>query len=226
MFILIDKPKGITSHDVIDSVRKITGEERVGHAGTLDPNATGLLIVGVGRESTRDLGTVLKNKKTYLAEIILGEERDTDDVEGEVIVTNSKSQDKISKEKIVKILKGFVGEQIQTPPSYSAIRIKGKKSYELARKGIKVELSPRKVLIYSIKLQKYKYPKLQIETEVSSGTYIRALARDIGRKLGYGAYINNLRRIRIENFKIEDSVSLERLNRDNWKSFALSYLSK
>ena len=220
MFLLIDKPKGMTSHDVIDGVRRITGERRVGHAGTLDPNATGLLIVGVGREATRKLGKIAKDtKKTYIAEIFLGETRDTDDVEGKTVKSTSLSL-RLNQREIKQILKKFAGEQEQVPPAYSAIKIKGKKAYELAREGKSLSLSSRKVVIYSIKLLKYKYPVLKIETEVSSGTYIRALARDIGEKLGCGAYLKNLRRTGIGNYKIENAVVLEKISKDNWMDMA------
>jgi len=221
MFLLIDKPKGVTSHDVVDKVRKVTGEKKVGHAGTLDPNATGLLIVGVGRESTKKLGKIAKDtKKTYEAEIFLGEERDTDDAEG-VVISKAKGFLPPGENEIEKMLASFVGEQMQTPPVYSALKIKGKKAYELARKGKKVNLKPRKVVIYSIKLVSYKFPILEIKTTVSSGTYIRALARDIGKKLSCGAYLRNLRRTRIGKFDIKDAVKLENLDRGNWKNFVI-----
>ncbi len=211
MLILIDKPKGMTSHDVVDEVRRITGEKRVGHGGTLDPNATGLLIVGVGRESTKKLGQIAKNKKEYEAEIVLGEERDTDDSEGrKLAIFNSQFSinSQISKIQIIKVLNFFLGVQEQVPPLYSAIKIKGKKAYKLAREGKKVVLQPRKVVIYSIKLLSYSYPVLRISCLVSSGTYIRALARDIGRKLGCGAYLKELRRTKIGDYNLSEAVSL------------------
>lgn len=221
MFILIDKPKGITSHDVVDRVREITGERRVGHAGTLDPNATGLLIIGVRRNATKNLWRIAKNQKTYVAEICLGEERDTDDAEGEVISTCSSTIPDIKN--IKKTLRSFVGEQKQVPPTFSAIKIKGEKAYEMARKGQKVKLRPRKVVIHSIKVLDYKFPILKIETKVSSGTYIRALARDIGRKLDCGAYLKELRRIKIGKFDVRSSVSLENISEENWKNYAVLY---
>lgn len=223
MLLLIDKPKGFTSHDVVNIVRRITGERRVGHGGTLDPNATGLLIIGVGRESTRKLGKISKNtRKSYVAEIILGEERDTDDAEGIKLIVNSsklKNKSKISKTKILNVLKSFLGEQNQTPPVYSAIKIKGKKAYELARKGKILNLKPRKVTIHSIKLLDYQYPTLKIECEVSSGTYIRAIARDMGRILGTGGYLKNLRRTKIGKYEIKNAVSISILTEENWKKF-------
>jgi tRNA pseudouridine55 synthase len=236
MFLLIDKPKGITSHDVIDEVRKVTGERRVGHAGTLDPNATGLLLVGVGRESTKKLGKLALKRKTYEAEIVLGEERDTGDVEGQSTRipqqvrssqrANSVRDDKTGLESLPVlsnvrgVLASFLGEQEQVPPVYSAIKIKGKKAYELARRGKKVNLKPRRITVHSIELLDYHYPIIKIKTSVSSGTYIRALARDIGRKLDTGAYLDNLRRTKLGKYDIEDAIKLKDLSPDNWKEKA------
>ena len=221
MFLLIDKPKGITSHDVVDEIRKITGERKVGHAGTLDPNATGLLLLAIGGESTKKLSGFLGLKKEYLAVIHLGEVRDTDDSEGSIVNVDLDNNLIPDKDFVDKVLEGFKGEQLQTPPIYSAIKIHGKKAYELARKGKKVKLKPRKIVVYSIKLISYRYPLLKIGFLVSGGTYIRALARDIGKKLGCGAYLEDLRRTRIGDFSISDSVKLGELNKDNWKEYLL-----
>lgn len=215
MFLLIDKPKGITSHDVVGMLRKITGERRIGHAGTLDPNATGLLIVGVGRESTRELWIKFgKLDKTYEAEITLGEERETDDVTGISKIKNQMSKS-FTKKRIEEVLKGFIGEQMQMPPDYSAIKIKGKKAYEIARKGGTPSLSSRVVTIYSIKLNKFESPVIDVSVKVSSGTYVRALARDIGRKLGCGAYLSNLRRTKIGEYDVDKGVTLGNLKSSN-----------
>jgi len=247
MFLLIDKPKGITSHDVVDKVREITGERRVGHAGTLDPNATGLLIIGVGRDSTKHLGKIAKDtKKTYEAEIYLGEERDTDDSEGNILrpvrrklrvalsgverrqALRPRAQGRVAQAKGVLppadievrlILATFFGSQEQIPPTFSAIKIKGKKAYELAREKKKVDLKPRGITVHLIKLVSYKYPVLKIKTIVSSGTYIRALARDIGKRLGMGAYLKNLRRTKIGEFDLKEAVKLKDLKRSDWKKF-------
>ena len=221
MFLLIDKPCGITSHDVVDRVRKITGERRVGHAGTLDPFASGLLILGVGRNSTSKLSYFLGLDKKYEAEITLGEERTTDDITGETRQDGLRSDRVPSKEEVLKVVKSFKGEIVQVPPFFSAIKIKGKKSYEMARKGNFLRLKPRKITVYSIKVVDYSYPKIKIICKVSSGTYIRALARDIGRKLETGAFLSSLRRLLIGDLKVENSVSLEKLNSDNWQNFAL-----
>jgi len=223
MFLLIDKPKGMTSHDVVNRVRRVVGERKVGHGGTLDPNATGLLIVGVGRAATKRLGEIAqKTKKSYEAEIILGEERDTDDVEGRIVKKNEK--EKPSKNNVEAVLKELTGEIEQIPPTFSAIKMDGKKAYELARKGKEVKMEVRKVTVYKSELADYQYPVLRVVFEVSSGTYIRALARDIGRKLGCGAYLVNLRRTQIGKFKIVQAVSLEGLDKDNWKRYTVNEL--
>lgn len=220
MFLLIDKPKGITSHDVVDYVRKVTEERRVGHSGTLDPNATGLLIVAVGRESTKKLADFSGKNKEYEAEIFLGEERETDDSEGEIV--EKRTDFSVPKrEKVEEILKSFVGDVFQVPPKYSAKKIRGKKAYELARKGKKINLKPQKVTIYSIEVINYKYPVLKILVKVSKGTYIRAIARDIGREIGSGAYLKELRRTKIGEFDIQEAVFLKKLKKQNWKKFVL-----
>lgn len=221
-FLLIDKPKGMTSHDVVDRLRQITGEQRIGHAGTLDPNATGLLVVGIGRMSTKKLTEIAKNThKTYEAEIVLGEERDTDDSQGMVVV-KAKGVLSPTEREVRETLAGFVGEVEQIPPRYSAIKIGGRRAYELARKGKEVVLKPRIVRIRRIKLIRYKYPVLEIEAEVSAGTYIRALARDIGRRLGIGAYLWGLRRTKIGKHSVERSIPLTKLHEGNWRRYIVS----
>lgn len=220
MFLLIDKPQGITSHDVVDQVRRITSERRVGHAGTLDPNATGLLIVGIGRESTKKLGVIAKDTtKTYEAEIVLGETRDTDDSEG--VTTNTNKKVKPALKQVLEVLKKFEGELEQIPPAYSAIKMKGKKAYELARAGKEVIIEPRKVTIHSLDFVSYEYPVLKIECKVSSGTYIRSLARDIGQMLCTGAYLKELRRTQIGQYSIKNAIALGALTRDNYRSYLI-----
>ncbi len=207
MIVLIDKEKGVTSFDVVSKVRKITGIKRVGHGGTLDPNATGLLIVAIGREDTPKLGDISKNTtKIYLAEIILGEKRDTDDIEGKIVSENKNiipTQDQINE-----ILSKFVGEMEQIPPIYSAIKMNGRKAYDIARAGGTVQMKPRQVVIHKIYDVFYLYPKLVFRVEVSSGTYIRSLARDIGNELGTYGYLNNLRREKIGEYELKDALSI------------------
>ncbi len=220
-FLFIDKPKGMTSFDVVEFLRKITGIKKIGHAGTLDPSATGLLIVGIGREATKLLGNFLKKEKTYQAEIEFGKITDTWDSEGKIIF-EKKDLKPISREKIEEVLMGFVGEIEQIPPKFSAKKIKGKKAYELARKGEEVKLPSQKVKIFYIKILKYHWPFLKIETKVSSGCYIRSLAYEIGEKLGCGAYLKNLRRIEIGKVSLKESVALKDLNSSNWQRFLIS----
>ena len=218
--LLINKPPGPTSHDIVDKVRRITGERRVGHTGTLDPFAEGLLIILVGREETKKQSEYLKLDKEYVATIHLGEERDTGDLTGEVIsLPTAKAGPTatagqagpafaVSVSDVEKAVKKFTGEQMQMPPEYSAIKIKGKKAYELARKGEAVPLKPRRVTVYSMEIEDYVWPLLTIRVSVSSGTYIRALARDIGRELGTGAYLEKLVRTKIGSYALDDAQKL------------------
>ncbi len=218
-FLLIDKPKGITSHDVVDKLREITKIRKIGYSGTLDPLATGLLILGIGRGATRRLSEFLKLDKEYIAKLRLGAVSDTFDKEGKI---EFKKIEKIpSREKIEKVIKEFIGQISQIPPSYSAKKIKGEKAYNLARKGKKVQLKPQRVNIYEIKILGYKFPYLEIKVNCSSGTYIRSLASDIGKKLGCGALLEDLRRTRIGNFSLKQAKKLEEINSKNWKSFLI-----
>jgi tRNA pseudouridine55 synthase len=219
-FILINKPAGITSHDVIDKLREITKIKRIGHAGTLDPFATGLLILGIGRKFTRKLSIFQKKDKEYIATLRLGAESDTFDREGKIV---EKKVEKIPERKeIEEVLKSFLGEVEQIPPAFSAKKVKGKKLYELARKGIKVRAKPQKVKIYGIAILEYKFPYLKIKVKCSSGTYIRSLANDIGKKLGCGAYIENLVRTKIGEFSMENAIELSKLTPQNWKNFLIN----
>lgn len=202
----IYKPPGPTSHDIVNQVRKLSGEKRVGHAGTLDPFAEGVLIVAIGREYTKKLGMFLKQDKVYQATIKLGAESDTSDLTGQIIKVQSPLRS--TKKEVKKILKNFIGETQQMSPPFSAIKIRGQKAYELARKGIKPDLKPRRVKIHSIKILKYHWPYLEIETRVSSGTYIRSLAKDIGRALETGAYLEKLIRTKISHFSSKKSLKL------------------
>jgi tRNA pseudouridine55 synthase len=216
-FILINKPAGFTSHDVVDRLREITKIKKIGHAGTLDPFATGLLILGIGREFTKKLSIFQKKDKEYIATLRLGAESDTFDKEGKIL---EKKVEKIPERKeIEEVLKSFLGEIEQIPPAFSAKKIEGKKLYELARKGIKVQPKPQKVKIYEISILEYRFPYLKIKVKCSSGTYIRSLANDVGKKLGCGAYVEELERTKIGEFSVEKAIELSRLNHQNWKNF-------
>ncbi|MBN1778903.1 MAG: tRNA pseudouridine(55) synthase TruB [Candidatus Buchananbacteria bacterium] len=206
--IAINKPVGPTSNDIVQQVKKITGQ-KVGHAGTLDPLASGVLVLGIGREATKKLSEVVKKEKEYVAEIFLGANSTTDDQEGEKTIVEAKNQP--TEEQIVLILKEFVGQIQQTPPVYSAIKIKGQEAYKLARKGRSVDLKSRPVEIKQIELLKYNYPLLKIKVVSGPGVYIRSLARDIGKKLGSGGYLFSLVRTRVGQYKIEQAKTVEEL---------------
>ncbi|OGN20440.1 MAG: tRNA pseudouridine(55) synthase TruB [Candidatus Yanofskybacteria bacterium RIFCSPHIGHO2_12_FULL_45_19b] len=204
----IYKPPGPTSHDMVDLVRKLSGEKRVGHAGTLDPFAEGVLIIAVGREYTKQLGQFLKKDKTYIATLRLGASSDTGDITGKLTPRGSTSGERPTREEVVAVLKKFVGEIAQTPPAYSAIQVAGQRAYALARQGLTPKLAPRKITIYSLKLLSYRWPNLKIETKVSSGTYIRVLAEDIGETLKTKAYLTKLIRTSVSDFKVNSSLKL------------------
>ncbi|MDP2650484.1 MAG: tRNA pseudouridine(55) synthase TruB, partial [bacterium] len=210
------KPSGITSHDAVNKIRSLTGEARVGHGGTLDPFAEGVLIIGVGRESTKKLHQILKGTdKEYVATLELGKTSTTGDPEGEIKNTASDEEIKsLTDEKIKKTLQDFTGEIEQTPPSYSALKIKGTPAYKLARRGQTPDLPKRTVTIKELELLEFNPPLVKIRAVVSSGTYIRSLAGDLGSALKVGAYLEKLVRTRVGEFKIEDSKTLEELEKE------------
>ena len=199
---LINKPKNITSHGVVNFLRRLTGERKVGHAGTLDPMATGLMIVAVGREFTKKLASFVKLDKEYVAKICFGWDSTTYDAEGALSFVSKR---KPFKEEIGGILKTFLGKQKQAPPIFSAKKVGGQTAYKLARKGKSVKIPKQNVEIYSIEVINYDYPKLILKVRVSSGTYIRSLACDIGKKLKVGAYLCGLRRTVVGSYKIRQS---------------------
>lgn len=208
-FLLINKPPGPTSHDIVDEVRRIFGTRKVGHAGTLDPFANGLLIIGVGK-ATKELSKIQGLPKTYIGTIVLGNRSTTDDPEG--IITAS-GLPLPQKNEIESAFKKFTGIIMQVPPIYSAKKIGGRKLYEIARAGGQIEIPATKVTVYSFKLLRYKDNLAWFEATVSSGTYIRALARDIGEELGAGGYLKELKRTAIGSCVLEDSVTVEELKR-------------
>ena len=213
MIIGINKPKGITSHDLIDQVRRITGERRVGHGGTLDPFAEGVLVVGITRESTKKLQDILKNtEKEYIGVLELGKTSTTGDPEGDIIDTDKNDIiEKITEIDIKETLKIFTGTIEQTPPAYSAVKVGGVPAYKRARRGESVKLDKRKVHIKELELIKFTPPLITIRTVVSSGTYIRVLAEDIGNALKTGAYLKELIRTRVGSFTLEKSLTLQEL---------------
>ncbi|MEK7590143.1 MAG: tRNA pseudouridine(55) synthase TruB [Patescibacteria group bacterium] len=192
------KPKGPTSNDILNKLRRFYGTRKVGHAGTLDPLAKGILVVAVGREATKKLGELVKKEKEYLATIRLGIESATDDAEG--TKTKFDVRKKPTKEEIKIALKKFEGKISQIPPIFSAVKIQGKEAYKYARKGQEVTLKPRKVEIKKIKILKYYWPYLKLKVVTGPGVYIRSLARDLGKKLKIGGYLFNLERTRVGDF--------------------------
>jgi tRNA pseudouridine55 synthase len=203
--IYVDKPAGMTSFGAVARVRRILSQReghkvKVGHTGTLDPFATGLLIWLAGK-ATKKAPELTKKDKVYEATIRLGETSTTGDPEGEITATGAELP---SEEQIAEVLKQFTGKIEQRPPIFSAIKINGERAYKLARKGQEVEMPTRTVEIYSIEQISYSKPELQIRTHVSSGTYIRSLAEDIGKALGCGAYCSQLRRTQIAEYKLDE----------------------
>lgn len=200
------KPKGPTSHYIINEIRKITGVKRIGHAGTLDPLASGVLVVGVGREATKKLAEIVKGEKEYLATVRLGAESATDDEEGEKTVYKINQKPALSGVK--KIINNFEGEITQIPPVYSAVKVSGKESYKRARKGEKFVLEGRKVTVKKIEILDYEWPNLKLRVITGPGVYIRALARDIGRELNTGGYLAALERTRVGDFTKDKAIDL------------------
>ncbi|MEO6590541.1 MAG: tRNA pseudouridine(55) synthase TruB [Pyrinomonadaceae bacterium] len=215
--LIIDKPEGWTSHDVVGKMRKILSTKRIGHTGTLDPFATGVLVILVGR-ATRLAQFLDKDKKSYEAEIAFGFETDTGDRTGNA-KSKVQSARSVSVEELEKVLPEFRGEILQTPPMYSAKKIEGKKLYELARKGIEIERQAVNIKIYDLEILKnsqHPAPSTQhfaLCVACSAGTYIRTLAEDIGRKLETGAHLAELRRTRAGKFDISQAVTLEQLEK-------------
>lgn len=203
------KPVGMSSYDVIRHIKKKYPGQKIGHGGTLDPLAEGVLVIAIGRDGTKKLQEVLKGtNKSYIATIELGAVSETDDSEGPIVTTGP--QKKPTHERIQEILNAFRGETMQTPPKYSAIKIDGVPAYKRARRGETFTLPQKKVTIYEMKLISYNYPQLTVEMTVSSGFYVRSFARDFGEKLTTGAYMSALLRTAVGSFKIDDAEHLDR----------------
>jgi len=225
--LLIDKPKSWTSFDVVNFVRRIVANElnlkpknlKVGHIGTLDPLATGLLVLLIGKEYTRKAILMSKMDKVYEVEMYLGKVSDSFDSETETREYNDAVP---SLDQVKKIVSLFEGEISQLPPAYSALKINGKRAYNLARAGVIPELKPRPVTIYGVSDLRYDYPKLSFKVNVSSGTYIRSLVNDIGLGLSTGAYMSELRRTSIGDYQIENSISTNNLTAELIKAHLLA----
>jgi tRNA pseudouridine55 synthase len=207
--LVVDKPIGLTSHDVVQIIRRGTGIRRAGHTGTLDPRASGVLVVLIG-PAVRLSEYVSASDKRYQATVHLGSSTDTYDADG-VMTTAEVSVDEITEEQFTEVLEQFVGEIEQVPPPYSAVKVKGKKAYEMAREGEEVELSPRKINVYSLEVLEWAPPEVVIDVYCSSGTYVRSLANDLGNELGCGAHLVGLRRTKSGRFTLRDAVPMRRL---------------
>lgn len=220
--LVVDKPVGMTSHDVVQVIRNGTGLRRAGHTGTLDPRASGVLVVLVG-PAVRLSEFVSASDKRYQAIIRLGSSTDTFDADGKF--TASSEVVDVTEEKFEEVLKTFVGEIEQTPPPYSAVKVQGRKAYEMARQGEEVELTPRKITVHHLEVLEWAPPEVVIDVHCSSGTYVRSLANDLGTQLGCGAYLVGLRRTKSGRFSLRDATPLRKLqeafNAGNWYQYLI-----
>jgi tRNA pseudouridine55 synthase len=207
--LVVDKPIGMTSHDVVQVIRRGTNIRRAGHTGTLDPRASGVLVVLIG-PAVRLSEYVSASDKRYQATIRLGSTTDTYDADGTFTSTDV-SYEQITEERFTEVLEKFIGEIIQVPPPYSAVKVKGKKAYEMARQGEEVNLEPRTIQVYSLEVLEWAPPEVVIDVYCSSGTYVRSLAHDLGIDLGCGAHLVGLRRTKSGRFTLRDAVPLRRL---------------
>jgi tRNA pseudouridine55 synthase len=208
----INKPAGWTSRRVVDHVQRLVRPAKAGHAGTLDPLAAGVLVVCVGR-ATRLIPCVQEQLKTYRARFLLGRVSDTDDVTGNV--RHVADLPLVSRARLEMLLPEFIGRIRQVPPQFSAVHVAGRRAYKLARAGESVQLEPREVDVFRIEILGYEFPQLDLEIECGSGTYIRAIGRDLGRRLGCGAVMSELVRTRIGAYSLETAVDIEQLDADN-----------
>jgi tRNA pseudouridine55 synthase len=220
--LVIDKPVGMTSHDVVQAIRNGTGLRRAGHTGTLDPRASGVLVILVG-PAVRLSEYVSASDKRYQAIIRMGGTTDTFDGEGQVKRTENPVN--VTEEQFEEALKTFVGEIEQTPPPYSAVKVQGRKAYEMARKGEEVELAPRTITVHHLEVLEWAPPEVVIDVHCSSGTYVRSLANDLGVKLGCGAYLVGLRRTKSGRFSLRDATPLRKLQEaftaGNWYQYLI-----
>lgn len=201
----INKEKGYTSHDVVAKLRGIVGQKKIGHTGTLDPDATGVLPVCLGK-ATKLCDMLTDKSKTYETVMLLGKTTDTQDISGEVF--SEGNWESIDENSVMKCIEEFVGDYMQIPPMYSALKVNGKKLYELAREGIEIERKARPVVIHEIKVLEMNLPRVRMEVSCSKGTYIRTLCHDIGQKLGCGACMEELTRTKVSRFELADSLTL------------------
>lgn len=220
--LVVDKPVGMTSHDVVQVIRNGTGLRRAGHTGTLDPRASGVLVILVG-PAVRLSEYVSASDKRYQAIIRLGSTTDTFDAEGKF--TRSNQPVDVTEAQFEEVLKSFIGEIEQTPPPYSAVKVQGRKAYEMARQGEEVDLAPRKIQVHHLEVLEWAPPEVVVDVHCSSGTYVRSLANDLGEKLGCGAYLVGLRRTKSGRFSLRDATPLRKLQEaftaGNWYQFLI-----
>ncbi|MDI6808978.1 MAG: tRNA pseudouridine(55) synthase TruB [Candidatus Eisenbacteria bacterium] len=219
---LVDKPEGMTSYGVVAHAKKVFKARRVGHTGTLDPFATGLLILCFGK-ATKIAGFLVELEKEYVAGVRLGQKTDTDDLTGKVM--EEKKVGTISKDEILAVLKKFVGRTEQLPPSVSALKYQGERHYALVRKGIEAKRTPREVVMREIELLDFAPPDLTLKVVCSRGTYVRALARDIGEALGVGGHLFSLRRTRMGEFQVDQAIKFSEIGEEPHESQAKSRLT-
>ena len=211
--IVINKEKGYTSHDVVAKLKKKLNISKVGHTGTLDPNATGVLPILIGK-GTKFSKYLINHDKTYEVELELGTKTETADIEGKIVEEKDVDEEYV-KRNLLQVLKSFEGKQEQHPPIYSAIKKNGKKLYEYARAGEKVEIEARQIEIYTIELLEYEEKNVRFTVSCSKGTYIRSLCEDIANKLNTVGYMKNLKRLQVGNFNIENAICIDNLNLEN-----------
>jgi tRNA pseudouridine55 synthase len=221
--LVVDKPVGMTSHDVVDVIRRGTGIRRAGHTGTLDPRASGVLVILIG-PAVRLSEFVSASDKRYQAILRLGSTTDTYDADGRFTNHASAPVD-VTEAQFEEVLQRFIGEIEQTPPPYSAVKVHGRKAYEMAREGEEVDLAPRKIQVHHLEVLEWAPPEVVIDVHCSSGTYVRSLANDVGNALGCGAYLVGLRRTKSGRFSLRDAVPLRKLQEaftaGNWYQFLI-----
>lgn len=207
--LLVDKPAGLTSHDVVDRVRRHLGIRKVGHAGTLDPAATGLLVLLLGR-ATRLSDQIMGGDKVYAGTVRLGETTNSYDADGEV-TASAPMPDSLDLARLNEAAATFLGDQMQTPPMVSAVKVKGVPLYKLARQGLEIAREPRLIHVYSFKFSRYDAPLAEFRLACTKGTYVRSIAHDLGQKLGCGAHLFSLRRLASGGLRLEDAMRLDEL---------------
>lgn len=209
--VAVDKPTGYTSRQIVDRVAKIVRPAKTGHAGTLDPLATGVLVIAIG-SATRLISYIQQGRKHYVGQFRLGVRSNTDDIEGEIVAGGETGH--VTREILDQVVARFAGVISQTPPQFSAVHVGGKRAYAMARKGEQVEIAPRPVEVHSIRVPQFEGTEFELDIECGSGTYVRSIGRDIGEELGCGAIMTSLRRLKVGAFDLNTAISFDQLDRD------------